>query len=132
MMAVQTAGLSHIALRVRDLKRAKEFYTQALGFPVVLETEDLVLVNAGGALLGLRGGAAQTAPDDRFDPYRVGLDHVALAVDSTDALRGLKSQLDGADIRNNGVEPDPLTGGTYISFYDPDGIAWELYAMPMS
>ena len=56
-MAAQTAGLSHIALRVRDLKRAKEFYAQALGFPVVLETEDLVLVNAGGALLGLRGGA---------------------------------------------------------------------------
>jgi catechol 2,3-dioxygenase-like lactoylglutathione lyase family enzyme len=132
MMAVQTAGLSHIALRVRDLKRAKEFYAQALGFPVVLETEDLVLVNAGGTLLGLRGGAAQTAPDDRIDPYRVGLDHVALAVESADALRGLKSQLDAAAIRNNGIEPDTLTGGSYISFYDPDGIAWELYAMPAS
>jgi hypothetical protein len=23
-----------------------------------------------------------------------------------------------------------LTGATYIAFYDPDGIAWELYAMP--
>jgi catechol 2,3-dioxygenase-like lactoylglutathione lyase family enzyme len=129
---MQTAGLSHITLRVSDLGRAKAFYTQALGFPLMLETEDLVLVNAGGALLGLRGGAVQTPPDDRFDPYRIGLDHVALAVESADALQGLKSQLDAAAIRNNGIEPDALTGGTYISFYDPDGIAWELYAMPAS
>ena len=131
-MAVQTAGWSHIALRVGDLGRAKEFYTQALGFPVVLEAKGLVLVNAGGALLGLRGGAAQTSPDDRFDPYRVGLDHLALAVESADALQSLKSQLDAAAVRNNGIEQDSLTGGMYISFYDPDGIAWELYALPRS
>jgi len=28
------------------------------------------------------------------------------------------------------VEDDPTTGGRYISFYDPDGIAWELYFLP--
>ncbi len=38
-------------------------------------------------------------------------------------------QLDGADAPNNGVEHDDLTGAAYVSFYDPDGIAWELYVM---
>lgn len=34
------------------------------------------------------------------------------------------------DVVNNGVLTDSFGGATYISFYDPDGIAWELYAMP--
>ena len=41
----------------------------------------------------------------------------------------VKQQLDAAGVRNNGVQDDTLTGATYIAFYDPDGIAWELYAM---
>jgi len=116
-MPIQTNGLSHLALRVTDLARAKRFYAETLGFPVVLEQGDIVLVNANGVLLGMRGGNPATAPGDRFDPYRVGIDHLALAV---------------ADpgVRHNGVEDDPTTGGRYISFYDPDGIAWELYFLP--
>jgi hypothetical protein len=31
---------------------------------------------------------------------------------------------------NHGIEQDSGSGANYISFYDPDGIAWELYAMP--
>lgn len=131
-MALQTSGLSHLTLRVSDLQRAKAFYTQSLGFPVMLETDGLILVNAGGAVLGLRARTPEMAPGDRFDPYRVGLDHVALAVENAAVLPEVCRQLDAAEVRNNGVEQDSLTGGTYISFYDPDGIAWELYAMPAS
>ena len=41
-----------------------------------------------------------------------------------------KAQLDASGVRNNGIEDDALLGAKYISFYDPDGIAWDLYAMP--
>ncbi len=41
-----------------------------------------------------------------------------------------QQQLDAAGVPNNGIEHDDALGGTYLSFYDPDGIAWELYAMP--
>ncbi len=41
----------------------------------------------------------------------------------------LKRDLDTAGVRNNGVEEDPETHAKYISFYDPDGIAWELYSI---
>ena len=129
-MPIQTNGLSHLALRVTDLARAKRFYAETLGFPVVLEQGDIVLVNANGVLLGMRGGNPATAPDDRFDPYRVGIDHLALAVADPAALDGLARQLDAAGVRHNGVEDDPTTGGRYISFHDPDGIAWELYFLP--
>jgi len=129
-MPIQITGLSHLALRVTDLARAKRFYAETLGFPVVLEQGDIVLVNANGVLLGMRGGNPATAPGDRFDPYRVGIDHLALAVADPAALDGLARQLDAAGVRHNGVEDDPTTGGRYISFYDPDGIAWELYFLP--
>jgi catechol 2,3-dioxygenase-like lactoylglutathione lyase family enzyme len=129
-MALQTNGLSHLALRVTDLARARQFYVETFGFQQVLETEGLILVNASGTLIGLRGATGQTAAGDRFDPHRVGLDHLALAVSDAGELDGLRRQLDAAEVPNNGIEPDELTGGTYISFYDLDGIPWELYAMP--
>ena len=129
-MPIQTNGISHIALRVRDLARSKQFYSETLGFPVALEVADIVLVNANGLLLAMRGDNPQTAKDDTFDPFRVGIDHLALAVADPAELEGLQKQLDAAGVRNNGVEDDTTTGGRYISFYDPDGIAWELYFLP--
>ena len=132
-MDIQTGGLHHLALRVRDLGRARQFYSGTLGFPVVLEKAGIVvIVNAGGTFIGLRGDDAQTAADDRFNPYRVGLDHVALTMPDAATLETVRTQLDAAGVQNNGVEDDPVLGGKYISFYDPDGIAWELYASPTS
>jgi len=129
-MPIQTQGLSHLAIRVTDLARSKQFYSETLGFPVMMEFGDIVLVNAGGMLLGMRGGNPETPPGDRFNPFRVGLEHIALAVADPAELEGLQRQLDAAGVRNNGVEDDTTTGGRYISFYDPDGIAWELYFLP--
>jgi glyoxylase I family protein len=128
-MSLSTDGLHHLAIRVTDLARARRFYVDALGFQPILEFEGGLIVNANGTLLGIRGGVAQTRPGDRFDPHRVGLDHLALGVGDPAALEGLKAQLDAADVANNGIEDDALLGAKYISFYDPDGIAWELYAV---
>ena len=129
-MALRTEGLHHLAIRVTDLARARRFYVDTLGFQPVLDIPGGLIVNANGTLIGIRGGVAPTRPDDRFDPHRVGLDHLALGVGETSALEGLKAQLDAADVPNNGIEDDAPLGARYISFYDPDGIAWELYAMP--
>ena len=129
-MSLLTGGLHHLTIRTTDLGRAKRFYTDTLGFPLVRESDGVVLLNAHGTLFGLLGAAPETSPEDRFDPFRVGLDHLALAVANAESLHELKQQLDAAGVRNNGVEDDTLTGARYIAFYDPDGIAWELYAMP--
>jgi len=120
-LLIQTNGLSHIALRVRDLARSKQFYSETLGFPVALEVGDIVLVNANGLLLAMRGDNTQTAKDDTFNPFRVGIDHLALAVSDPAELGGLQKQLDAAGVRNNGVEDDATTGGRYIAFTIPTG-----------
>jgi len=129
---VNVQGLSHIALRVTDLTRAKAFYTEVLGFALVREAPTLVLVSGYGILLGMRGDQAETPRGDRFNPYRVGLDHLALAAPDRGALDGLKNTLDAAGVRHNGIEHDALTNAPYISFYDPDGIAWEFYVLDMA
>jgi len=49
-------------------------------------------------------------------------------VDKAESLHELKQQLDAGGVRNNGVQDDTLTGARYVALYDPDGIAWELYA----
>jgi catechol 2,3-dioxygenase-like lactoylglutathione lyase family enzyme len=127
-MSLLTGGLHHLTIRTTDLGRAKRFYTDTLGFQLVREWDGAVLLNAHGTLFGVLGAAPETSPEDRFDPFRVGLDHLALAVGNAESLYELQHQLDAAGVRNNGVQDDTLTGARYVAFYDPDGIAWELYA----
>ena len=128
-MKLSANGWSHLGLRVTDLARAKRFYVDTLGCPLVRETEQAVFVTVSGMLIALLGADAHTPGNDHFDPFRVGLDHLALAVEDTSNLEDMKRELDAAGVRNNGVEEDPETQHKYISFYDPDGIAWELYSV---
>jgi glyoxylase I family protein len=128
-MTIETTGLSHIGLRVTDQARAVAFYRHVLGFQVLRELPTVALLNAHGSIIAVRGGS-ETPPGDRFDPFRVGLDHLALGIADPAALQGMKQSLDAAGVPNNGVQQDDFTGSPYIAFYDPDGIAWELYVSP--
>lgn len=126
-MKLRANGFSHLGLRVTNLTRARRFYVDTLGCPLLREADGGILIDMGGMLIALYETDPDAAPFDRFDPFRVGLDHLALTVDP-DTLEGLQHDLDEAGVRNHGIEEDPETHDRYISFYDPDGIAWELYA----
>ena len=128
-MRLNANGLSHIGLRVTDIARSKRFYVDTLGSQLVREIDGAALINMYGMLFALYGDGSHSASRDRFDPFRVGLDHIALAIEDPNILENLKRELDAAGVRNNGVEVDPETHDKYISFYDPDGIAWELYSV---
>ena len=128
-MKLSANGWSHVGLRVTDLARARRFYINTLGCPLVRETETVVFVTVAGMLIALLVADAHTPGEDHFDPFRVGLDHLALEVSDPSQLAEMQRDLDAAGVRNNGVEEDPETHRQYISFYDPDGIAWELYAV---
>lgn len=127
-MIVRVGGLSHVAIRVTDLARSRAFYAGVLGFPAIFESDDVVLFQVGTSRLALRGGSAETAGGDRFDPFRVGLDHLAFAVDDPELLYDMQRVLDQAGVRNEGVEDDPPNARALV-FYDPDGIALEMYAL---
>jgi glyoxylase I family protein len=124
---IKTTGVHHVALRVSDLARAKRFYTETLGFPVVAEMPDLVLFLAGGTAFGLRAPSDQTPAGDQFSPHRVGIDHIALACSEETELERVAAALAKAGIENTGAKMDPTLGKRYVAFKDPDRIAWELY-----
>ena len=128
-MKLKANGLSHLGLRVTNIARAKRFYVDTLGCQLVREIDGAVLVNMYGTLIALYGADSHSARDDHFNPFRVGLDHLSLAVEDTTILEDLQRDLDAAGVRNHGVEEDMETHDKYISFYDPDGIAWELYSV---
>jgi glyoxylase I family protein len=124
---LEISGISHAAIRVPDLARSRRFYVDLLGLPVLLEVDGLVLVGVGTGLLGIRGDDPGTQPDDRFDPHRVGLDHLSFTVDSLAVLERMKQALDETGVPNEGIKDEALLDAKALVFYDPDGIALELY-----
>ena len=122
-------GLSHLAIRVRDIESAKKFYGETLGWTMVRETkrEEDTVINfvLGSTMFGIRGSHAATDSDDTFNPFRVGLDHLALPVTDEADLPKLVAQLDEAGVPHAGIQEEP--GMKYICFKDPDGIPWELF-----
>src|SRR5258707_3323015 len=125
-MALPVTGIGHIALRVTDLPRAKRFYTEALGFTLVGESERACFVTIGEALFALLAGTDQTAPNDRFDPFRVGLDHLALAVPAT-ALPDLQHRLDPAGGPTHPTGRPERSGARAIPTHVPEGIHLQVY-----
>ena len=124
---IKTTGVHHVALRVSDLPRAKRFYTETLGFPVIAEMPGLVLFLAGGTAFGLRAPSDQTPDGDSFSPHRVGVDHIALSCADETELERVATALTKAGIENTGTKLDPALGKRYVAFKDPDRIAWEFY-----
>src|SRR3954451_1696816 len=131
----------HMRLTVTDVARSRSFYTEVLGFDVALERPPdddpdgvvadtlqggVVMVNAG-VLIGLRPVDAAHA-DDRFDPFRVGLDHVSFAVGSRGDLDSALQRYDDMGIEHGPIREVPAMGLAFLAAFDPDGIAVELTA----
>jgi glyoxylase I family protein len=124
---IETTGVHHIALRSSDLARSRRFYVDTLGFAPVLETDGLFIFLTGAAAVAVRGPEAATPAGDTFDPFRVGLDHVALTCSDERELERVADALQAAGIENTGVKRDETLGKKYVAFKDPDRIAWEFY-----
>src|SRR5215470_11329199 len=95
---ILTGDIHHLRLTVTDVERSRQFYTSLLGFQVAAESpppddpsaEEVFKILFGGVVL-IRGnllmGLRPMAPaGDRFDPDRVGLDHLSFGVASRDDL----------------------------------------------
>ena len=99
MSHLPVGPVHHLRLAVSDVRRSVAFYTEILGFQVAVDAppppddenyEALVDSLQGGVILmhqgmfvGLRPVDEERAnAADRFDPFRVGLDHLSFSVPS--------------------------------------------------
>jgi len=126
-MNIKTTGVHHITLRVADYERSRKFYSEVLGFKIILEQSNLFIFFAGGTAIAIRGPEKATPEGDVFNPFRVGLDHLALACEDIDELKRVAAELNRAGIENTGVKTDETLNKKYVAFKDPDRISWEYY-----
>ena len=118
--------IGHVVLKVRDLSEAEAFYTHVLGFEVVTRFDrprgvflSLGVQHHDLALFEVSAAAADPADD------QVGLHHVALQVESFDALKEAHADLMRLGVRILRAVDHGTTNSIY--FRDPAGNKLELY-----
>ena len=76
---------------------------------------------------GYSVGLVEHRPADerRFDPARVGLDHLAFSVETREQLDEWAARLSAAGIDHSAVADIPP--GAILNFKDPDGISLALF-----
>ncbi|WBO84264.1 VOC family protein [Hymenobacter yonginensis] len=128
-MAIQpkTKGLAHVALRTTDFARAKAFYHDLLGFPIALETPEILGFLVGAIFIGFKKAEPTHPGGSTFTPFNVGLDHIAIACEDETELHRVADALQAAGVENTGVKQDTVGPMQYVAFKDPDRIAWEFY-----
>lgn len=135
----------HVRLTVTDIERSRAFYTDVLGFEVAIAgpppaddpahavlVENLqggIVLTGAGMLLGLRpADEDRMSTKDKFDPFRVGLDHLSFQVADRARLEAAVETLDAHGIPHGVVTDLPVFGISVLSLEDPDGIQLELTA----
>jgi catechol 2,3-dioxygenase-like lactoylglutathione lyase family enzyme len=114
------------SLTVTNLNVSARFYTQVLGFTVVLDFGYALacMHKTTGFMLSLI-----RHPDGsgtRFMHSQTGLDHLGLTARNRTELLGWEQRLRELDVEFTPVQDSDL--GHHLNFRDPDGIALEFYA----
>lgn len=128
-MAIEpkTPGIHHIALRCKDFSVTRNFYQNIVGLPLVLDTPDLMGFMAGSVFIGFRKATVDGNGSIVFNPFQIGMDHLALTCESEDELHRFAQGLAEANVENTGVKMDETLQKLYVAFKDPDRIQWEFY-----
>ena len=119
--------MRHIALKVRDIAKAKSFYQNMFGVEVVWQPDpEKVYLSSGYdniALHQLPAGVAAIAAEQQ-------LDHFGFIVESIERVKELEEQFRSAGVTI--VHPFKIHRDGSASFYcaDPDGIVIQMLFEP--
>jgi catechol 2,3-dioxygenase-like lactoylglutathione lyase family enzyme len=120
-------GMRHIALKVRDLNRSKEFYQKLLGMDIVWEPD--------AENVYLSSGCDNMALHKVSDPYAARfaeqqLDHLGFIVETIERVKELEAEFRVQGVRI--LQPFKVHRDGSASFYcaDPDGIVIQMLYEP--
>ncbi|MDO5399361.1 MAG: VOC family protein [Eubacteriales bacterium] len=120
--------IHHVAIICSDYAKAKEFYVEKLGLPLLREVyrenrRDWILtLGAGGVEIELF--IMDNPPRRVSNPEARGLRHLAFRVADMDEA---VAWLNGKGIATEPVRLDPYTNKPMTFFRDPDGLPLELH-----
>jgi catechol-2,3-dioxygenase len=120
-------GMRHIALKVSDLPRAKNFYQNVLGLQVVWEPDPHnVYLSSGCDNIALHQVAQRLAAD----AVERQLDHLGFVVESIERVMELEQEFRSKGV--NITHPFKMHRDGSASFYctDPDGIVIQMLYEP--
>ena len=130
--APATGGLHHVTFTVTDLQRSIDFYTNHVGFDLLLEFEPSRALISNGSIviaLGLPYDPARALGGDEFNENRVGLDHISFNVPDLQALEDAAAYFDEQGVVRGEIRDLGEGFGFYVmAFRDPDNIQLELSA----
>jgi glyoxylase I family protein len=121
---MQTSGLNHVILTIKDVSVSRMFYGDVLGFDLKDIADGFFFIAGGVSFFFFP--SSQPLLNDRFNEFRIGLDHLAFAAPDEGALQSLVDDLTKADVETRGVETYH-TGHRYVAFRDPDNIQLEYW-----
>ena len=121
---METAGLNHIIMTIEDVNISRAFYGDLLGFELEKIADGFLLVVGGVTIFFFP--SSHPLPDDRFNEFRIGLDHLSFTAPSEAALQSLAEKLQASGVNTKGVETYH-TGNKYVAFRDPDNIQLEYW-----
>jgi len=145
MSDIPVGPIHHLRMAVTDVERSKVFYTDILGFEVAVdappppddEHHDVLVDSLQGGVILMHQGVffglrptdeERSAVRDRFDPFRVGLDHLSFGVPTRADLDAAARLLDERGVEHGPIRDLAPLGLSFLAFFDPDGIALELTA----
>ncbi|MBM3459122.1 MAG: VOC family protein [Armatimonadetes bacterium] len=117
--------IDHVALTVRDVERAAEFYTR-LGFATLLKIPRATFLQCGDAILALFPADPDARPGKArgsVDRGRISIQHVAFRVPDG-SLEEWRERLEQAGSPTRGPIDHELNRSLYLE--DPDGHQLEL------
>ena len=120
-------GMRHIALKVKDVARSKNFYREILGMDVVWEPDPQnVYLSSGCDNIAIHGVSANFTSDAEERQ----LDHLGFVVESIARVKELEQEFVAKGVRI--VHPFKIHRDGSASFYctDPDGIVIQMLYEP--
>ncbi len=130
--SISLGGVHHLALTVTNSERSTAFYTNILGFKVLMVLGPKTILANGPTILALNEAPdpAQRPENDRFSENRAGLDHVSFSVGSHADLDAAAQVFDANGIEHGTINDLGHAGLPIfvMAFRDPDNIQLELTA----
>ena len=127
-----TKGLHHIGLTVSKLEKSADFFTNILGWSEVRRDPDYPAIFVSDGTLMITLWEAKSKPPVKFDKNsNIGLHHLALSVDSFEALETVYEKMISHGFKVE-FSPELLREGPakHMMCYEPSGIRIEFIHVP--